>query len=123
MGAFGGEIAEENLEFENTQKVEGEGEEKGEEKPDHGGRLKLEAPPESLAGGAKENEESGEGEQGEKDTEGVSKSLPAGGGGALVGDLHEVEGFERENGKDAGHDVEDETSKKGEEEGERDGRG
>ena len=118
MGAFGGEVAEKNLKFENAQKVEREGEKKGEEKPNHGGRLQLEAPAEGLAGSAKENEESGEGEQGEEDTEGVGKSLPTSGGGAFVGDLHEVEGFERENGKDAGHDVENHSAQEGEEEGE-----
>ena len=47
--AFGGEVAEENLKFENAKEIEGEGEEEGEEEPDDGRRLELETPTESLA--------------------------------------------------------------------------
>ena len=47
--AFRGEVAEENLKFENAEEIEGEGEEEGEEEPDDGRRLELEAPTEGLA--------------------------------------------------------------------------
>jgi hypothetical protein len=58
VGAFGGEVAEQNLKFENTEKIEREGEEEGEEKPDDRWGLELESPSESLARGAKSDEES-----------------------------------------------------------------
>jgi hypothetical protein len=47
--AFGGEVAEENLKFEDAEEIEGEGEEEGEEEPNDRRRLKLEAPTEGLA--------------------------------------------------------------------------
>ena len=47
--AFRGEVAEENLKFENAEEIEGEGEEEGKEEPDDRRRLELEAPTESLA--------------------------------------------------------------------------
>jgi hypothetical protein len=47
--AFGGEVAEENLKFENAEEIEGECEKEGEEEPDNWRRLELEAPTESLA--------------------------------------------------------------------------
>jgi len=47
--AFGGEVAERNLKFENAEEIESEGEEEGEEEPDNWRRLELEAPTESLA--------------------------------------------------------------------------
>jgi hypothetical protein len=47
--AFRGEVAEKNLKFEDAEEIEGEGEKEGEEEPDDGRRLELEAPTESLA--------------------------------------------------------------------------
>jgi hypothetical protein len=47
--AFRGEVAEENLKFEDAEEIEGEGEKEGEEEPDDRRRLKLEPPTEGLA--------------------------------------------------------------------------
>lgn len=47
--AFGGEVAKENLKFENAEEIDGEGEEEGEKEPNDRRRLELEAPTESLA--------------------------------------------------------------------------
>ena len=47
--AFRSEVAEKNLKFENAEEIEGKGEEEGEEEPDDGRRLELEAPTEGLA--------------------------------------------------------------------------
>jgi hypothetical protein len=47
--AFRGEVAEKNLKFEDAEEIEGEGEKEGEEQPNNGRRLELEAPTEGLA--------------------------------------------------------------------------
>jgi hypothetical protein len=83
VGAFGGEVAEQNLKFENTEKIEREGEEEGEEEPDDGGGLELESPSEGLAGGAQYDEESRKREKGEENTEGKGEAFAAGSGAAF----------------------------------------
>jgi hypothetical protein len=76
-----------------------------------------------LAGGAQYDEKSRKREKGEENTEGKGEAFAAGSGAAFGRDLHEVKGFEREDRKDAGHDVQDQSAQKGEEQGQREAGG
>lgn len=117
-----GEADEKGLKFEESEKIQGEGKKEGEEEPNDGGRLQLKTPAERLAGGAQNEEESSQSEKREKDAGRKSDSFPARGGGTFRGNLDEVQGFERKDGENAGHDIENQPAEESKEESEGEGR-
>ena len=104
---FGGEAGEEDREFKQPQKVQGECKEQGEEKPNHRWRLELESPAQGMTGGAENDQKPCQREKREQYARPESDSFPARSRAAFSGDLNEMKGLEGQDGEDAGHDVQD----------------
>ena len=97
--------------------LSGEGESKEEEKHRHegeeGGGLELESPAKLLACGAEDDKDGDYGPEGDEDAEGVDPAVGAELAAFLLRGLDEREAFDEEDGKDAGHEVEEDSADEG----------
>ena len=104
-------------ELENVKQVQRNEEKDGRGDGDHSRALELEAPPDELSARSQCHKEAGNRPEGDQHSRGKEQPMPQGASPPLTRGADKGENFQRNHGKHARHEVQDQAADKGERKG------